>query len=153
MGVEVRLRDPAAINVVTGSVIRAAIDVQTALGPRLREVAYRRCMGNLLAARGHVVEQEVPFPLAFRDIVLEDAFRVDILVDRSVVVELKAVQAISKVDKAQLLTYLKLSGMPVGLLLNFNDMPVTSTLKRYAGPSWKNLPRPRETLQDARHGS
>ena len=105
---------------VMAGVIGAAIEVHKALGPGLLESAYGACLAAELWERGIAFEREVPLPVRFKGHTLEIGYRLDFVVQGQVVVELKAVEKIMPVHEAQLLTYLKLSSMRTGLLLNFN---------------------------------
>ena len=108
------------MNRITGSVIGAAIRVHSALGPGLLESAYEACLAYELAQLGFKVEQQKPLPLMYREIKLDCGYRLDLLVEEKVIVEVKAVDRIAPIHQAQLLSYLKLSGCNVGLLINFN---------------------------------
>jgi GxxExxY protein len=101
-------------------IVDAAIKIHRQFGPGLLESVYKICLAQELANRGHAVQLEVPIPVVFEGIKLECGFRMDMLVDGKVVVELKAVDVLPPVWEAQILTYLKLSGRRLGFLLNFN---------------------------------
>jgi GxxExxY protein len=105
---------------VTGAVIGAAIEVHRALGPGLLESTYRTCLRHELEQRGLRVATEVAVPVTYKDVHLECGYRIDLLVEGAVVVELKSVEGLLPVHEAQLITYLRLSGLRVGLLINFN---------------------------------
>ncbi len=105
---------------LTESIIGAAIEVHRALGPGLLESAYQACLAREFALRSLTFEQEKPIPVTYKDVNLDCGYRVDFLVNAKVVVELKAVEQMHPVYEAQLLTYLKLTGCKVGLLINFN---------------------------------
>ena len=105
---------------LTEEIIGAAIEVHRHLGPGLLESAYQKCMVRELALRELDVEHEVPLPIEYKGITVEPAFRMDLVVNDLVVVELKAVDKLLPIHEAQLLTYLKLSGRKVGLLFNFH---------------------------------
>ncbi len=103
-------------------VIKAAIAVHKELGPGLLESVYQACMIIELRAMGHKVESEVPVPVFFRGKKVHDkGFRMDLLVEDTIIVELKSVEKVPKVFKKTLLTYLRLAKKPLGLLLNFNE--------------------------------
>jgi GxxExxY protein len=108
------------INQITYEVIGAAIEVHRTLGPGLLESAYTRCLRRELLLRGIPFEQERALPLEYKGIRLDRGYRVDILVGNIVPVEVKAIEALAPVHDAQLLTYLRLGGWRVGLLINFN---------------------------------
>lgn len=106
---------------LTEQIIGAAIEVHRHLGPGLLESAYRKCMVRELELRGLEVQAEVPLPIEYKGISIEPAFRMELVVNGLVVVELKAVDSFVPVHEAQLLTYLKLSGKKVGLMFNFQS--------------------------------
>ncbi len=105
---------------LTGQIIGAAIEVHRELGPGLLESAYQTCLAQELKLRNLKFEKEKPLPVSYKGCQLDCGYRLDFLVEGKVVVELKAVEAIQPVHEAQLLTYLKLTGFRVGLLINFN---------------------------------
>lgn len=109
---------------LTESVIGAAINVQRALGPGLLESAYEACLAHELRLAGHRVEHQVELGLTYRGLLIPQAFRLDLLVDDLVIVVLKVVQAFTDAHKAQVLSYLRFSNKPVGLLLNFGVFPM-----------------------------
>ena len=110
----------SALNELTEVVIGAAIDVHRVLGPGLLESAYEACLYYELVKRGLSVERQRPLALVYGDVSLECAYRMDLLVEDAVVVEVKSVAKLDSVHEAQMLSYLKLSKKAVGLLLNFN---------------------------------
>lgn len=118
------------LEALTGQIIAAAIDVHSALGPGLLESAYRTFLRNELSRRGLAVESEVPLPAVHNGAAVEVGYRRDLLVEKLIVVELKVVAALLPVHHAQLLTYLKLSQLPVGLLINFNVQHLRHGIKR-----------------------
>jgi GxxExxY protein len=105
---------------ITEQIIGAAIEVHRHLGPGLLESAYQSCLAHELGLRGIKFEQQKPLPVEYKGIRLDCGYRLDFLVDNKVVVELKAVETTEPVHEAQLLTYLKLTGSKVGILINFN---------------------------------
>jgi len=111
-------KDP--LNNVTSGIIGAAIDVHRALGPELLESAYEACLAYELIQREMKVEQQKPLPLIYRDVQLDCGYRIDLLVDDAVTLEIKSVDSLAPIHQAQLLSYLKISGCEVGLLINFN---------------------------------
>ncbi len=115
---------------VTEKIIGAAIEVHRALGPGLLESIYQTCLAHEMTLRGLRFEKEKPLPVEYKGIRLESGYRLDFIVDGKVVVELKAVDSIHDVHKAQLLTYLKLTGCKVGLLLNFNSAILKDGIER-----------------------
>jgi GxxExxY protein len=108
------------LNKITEAIIGAAIEVHKHLGPGLLESAYRECLKYELLQRGHIALQEVPLPLAYKGLKLDCGYRLDLLVNDAVIVEVKSVSDIAPIHEAQLLSYLKISGGKLGLLLNFN---------------------------------
>jgi len=112
--------DKSRVNSITDAIIGGAIEVHEALGPGLLESAYRHCLCRELAMRGLAWKQEVDLPVTTKGVKLDCGYRIDVVVEEAVVVELKTVERLLPVHEAQLLTYLRLSGLHVGLLLNFN---------------------------------
>lgn len=112
--------DSEDLNRITESVIGAAIEVHRALGPGLLESAYEACLSFELTQRGLKVEQQKPLPVIYRGVKLDCGYRLDLVVEDAVIVEIKAVHRLAPIHEAQLLSYLRLSGYKVGLLLNFN---------------------------------
>jgi GxxExxY protein len=117
-------------NEVSGQVVNAAMKVHTALGPGLLESAYEACLVYELRTRGLWVETQVPLPIVYEGVRVEAGYRLDLLVEHLVIVELKAVEGISPVHIAQLLSYLKLSGKPIGLLINFHVAHLKDGIRR-----------------------
>ncbi len=107
-------------NILTGEIIGAAIEVHRHLGPGLLESAYEECMMHELMSRKLGVKRQLELPLMYKGIKLNTHYRIDLLVNDLVIIELKSVQRIENIHKAQLLTYLKLAKLRHGLLLNFN---------------------------------
>ena len=107
-------------NSVSGIIVDAAMKIHSALGPGLLESAYEACLAHELRKRGCHVETQVLLPIVYDGEQIDAGYRLDLLVDNLVIVELKAVEKMSAIYEAQLLSYLKLSGKPVGLLINFN---------------------------------
>ena len=118
------------INQLTHEIIGASIEVHRTLGPGLLESAYRKCLRRELLLRGIRYRKEYPLPLEYKGIRLECGYRVDILVGGVVAVEVKSVQALAPVHDAQLLTYLRLGGWRVGLLINFNVVVLKNGIHR-----------------------
>lgn len=108
------------INGISAQIVDASVRVHSALGPGLLESAYRTCLAYELRKRGLPVAEEVGLPVVYDSRRLDVGYRMDILVDDLIVVEVKAIEATTPVHKAQLLSYLRLSNRPLGLLLNFN---------------------------------
>jgi GxxExxY protein len=118
------------INKVTEAVIGAAIEVHKKLWPGLLESAYSECLCRELSMRGVPFEREKPLPLEYKGIRLECGYRLDFLVANSVVIEVKSVEALAPIHEAQLLTYLRLGGWRVGLLINFNVAILKQGIRR-----------------------
>lgn len=110
----------AEINKITHAVIGAAIEVHRNLGPGLLESAYDECLDREMTIRGIPFERQYPLPVEYKGVRLDCGYRLDYLVDKQVVLELKAIEGILPVHEAQLLTYLQLGGWYAGLLINFN---------------------------------
>src|SRR3990172_12634191 len=108
------------INEITGQIVDAAIKIHRALGPGLLESAYEACLMYELKKRRLIARNQVPLPVHYEEVIIEVGYRIDLLDAESVIVELKSVDQIAPIHKAQLLSYLKLSGKKVGLLINFN---------------------------------
>ena len=118
------------INDLTQQIIAAAIDVHRELGPGLLESTYEACLVFELAERGLQVERQKALPVTYKGVRIDCGYRIDLLVEGQVIVELKAVQALDPIHEAQLLSYLKLSGCHVGLLINFNVKLLKEGLRR-----------------------
>ena len=117
-------------NELSNKIIGCAIDVHNVLGPGLLESAYKECLYYRLTSWGFYVEKEKPMPLIFQNVKLECGYRIDLLVENKVVIEIKSVEALNDVHMAQTLTYLKLGNYKLGLLINFNVLKVKEGLKR-----------------------
>ena len=120
------------LNKITEAIIGAAIEVHRALGPGLLESAYAACLAYELRERGYKVLQEVPLPLVYKEIKLDCGYRLDLLVNDAVIVEVKSVERLAPVHEAQLLSYLKLADCKIGLLINFNVKMLKYGIKRLA---------------------
>ncbi|HEY2547890.1 MAG TPA: GxxExxY protein [Candidatus Acidoferrum sp.] len=118
-------------NELTHAIIGAAIEVHRQLGPGLLESAYEACLESELALRNLHVDRQLPVPVVYKDLKLECGYRIDLVVERKVVVELKCVEAFAPVHEAIMLTYLRLSGFPLGLLINFNVTVLKNGIKRF----------------------
>ncbi|MEA1871309.1 MAG: GxxExxY protein [Candidatus Bipolaricaulota bacterium] len=115
---------------ITESIIGAAIEVHRALGPGLLESAYEACLAFELAQRGLGVERQKTLPVVYRGVKLDCGYRLDLLVEEKVIVEVKVVDHLGSIHQAQLLSYLKLSGCKVGLLINFNVKVLKDGIRR-----------------------
>ena len=118
------------IDKISETIIGGAIAVHRALGPGLLESAYEACLGYELIDRGLSVERQKALPVKYRGVNLDCGYRIDLLVERIIIIELKAVEKIDPIHKAQLLSYLKLSGCKLGLLINFNVRMLKSGIHR-----------------------
>ena len=119
-------RDP-----LTHAVIGCAIDVHRILGPGLLESAYEECLAHERNQGGMRIERQLPIPIVYKDIKLDCGYRLDILVNDTVIVEIKAIESLLPVHEAQILTYLRFSRKHIGLLLNFNVPSLRQGMKRY----------------------
>ena len=122
--------DKADLNRITDAVIGAAIAVHRELGPGLLESAYEACLAHELHGRGVAVSRQKELPVVYKGEKLDCGYRLDLLVEEKVVVEVKAVDALLPIHTAQLLSYLKLSGCRLGLLINFNERLLKHGIKR-----------------------
>ena len=128
------------------AVIGACIEVHRALGPGLLEAVYEECLCYELGLRGLGFVRQVLLPVKYKDVVLQSVYRVDVIVENRLVVELKSVDALLPVHAAQLRTYLKLTGCPTGLLVNFNVAILRHGLRRETVPPLSLLPPPPESV-------
>jgi GxxExxY protein len=108
------------LNALSSTIIGAAIEVHKVVGPGLLESAYEECLCHELTLLKIAFERQKPLPIIYKNCKLDCGYRLDIVVDSAIIVELKSCARVEPIHKAQLLTYLKLSGIPLGLLLNFN---------------------------------
>ena len=115
------MNDPSSRE-LTERVIGCAIEVHRFLGPGLLESAYEECLAYELTQSGLIIARQVPLPVVYKEVKLDCGYRIDLIVENRLVLEIKAVEVILPVHEAQLLTYLKLSGIRKGLLLNFNEV-------------------------------
>ena len=122
----------AEMNVRSGQVVDAAMRVHSALGPGLLESAYQQCLAYELCSRGLDVRAQVPVPIVYGGVRIDAGYRIDLLIDDVVLVEVKAVARLLPVHQAQLLSYLKLSGRPLGLLINFHVLRLKDGIRRLA---------------------
>lgn len=114
----------------SGAVVDAAIRVHTVLGPGLLEGAYEGCLVHELRKRGHLVEQQLPLPVLYDGVCIDLGYRIDLLVDGLVVVEVKSLGKLAPIHNAQLLSYLKMGGYKLGLLINFNVPRLKDGIRR-----------------------
>lgn len=120
---------PSDLNEITRIIVLKAIEVHRALGPGLLESTYLRCLVYELILAGLQVEVQKPLPVRYKDVYLECGYRLDILVEGKVVIEVKSVDQLAPIHHAQMLTYLKLSGCRIGLILNFNVRTMVTGIK------------------------
>ena len=118
------------LNQITDAIIGCSIEIHKQLGPGLLESAYKECLFYELKNNGFDVKREITMPIVYKEIKLDYGYRMDLLVENKVVVELKTVDFIMDVHKAQLLTYLKLGNYKLGLLINFNETLLKDGIKR-----------------------
>ncbi len=116
---------------LSNRVIGCAIDVHRALGPGLLESAYEKCLAHELSARGIEFRLQHPQPVRYKDVLVDCGYRIDVFVEDHLVVELKSVDRLAPIHQAQLLTYMKLAGSKVGLLMNFNVTKLKDGIKRF----------------------
>ncbi|HEX8396036.1 MAG TPA: GxxExxY protein [Pyrinomonadaceae bacterium] len=128
---------------ITSKVIGAGIEVHKVLGPGLSESAYEECLCYELSQIGLAFERQVDLPVIYKGVHLDCGYRMDLVVENSVIVEIKAVEQIIKIHEAQLLSYLKLYGKTVGLLLNFHSPILKNGLKRIVNNFLENSASPR----------
>lgn len=119
------------VNAITGQIVTSAIEVHRALGPGLLESVYERCLTYELIQKGLRVETQKDVPIRYKEVQLECGFRMDMLVEGAVVVEIKAVEKVIPVHQAQIMTYLRLAGIQTGLLINFNEVLLKQGIQRY----------------------
>jgi GxxExxY protein len=117
---------------LSGRIIGAAIEVHRHLGPGLLESAYEACLAYELIERGMKVARQVPLPVLYKGVSVECGYRIDLIVDDLIICELKSVERLMEVHQAQMLSYLKLSGLHLGLLINFNQRVLRHGIKRIA---------------------
>ena len=117
-------------NELSNKIIGLAIEVHTVLGPGLLESAYKECLYYKMGKSGLYVEKEKPMPLVFEEVKLDCGYRIDLLAEKKLVIEIKSVDALNDVHLAQTLTYMKLGNYKLGLLLNFNVVKLKEGIKR-----------------------
>ena len=118
------------LNELTDTIIGAAMEVHRALGPGLLESTYEMCLCRELSIRGIAFERQVPIPVEYKGVKLDCGYRADIVVDRKILVEIKAIDSLLPIHDAQLLSYLKIGGWKIGLLINFNVELLKQGLRR-----------------------
>lgn len=115
---------------LSGEILKCAFTVHTELGPGLLESAYQACLFYELTQAGLGVEKEKPLPLHYKGVKVNCGYRIDLLVEQKIVLELKAVDAIAPIHMAQMITYLKLTNLKLGLILNFNVLSLKDGIRR-----------------------
>ena len=123
------------LNDLSYKIIGIAMEVHSTLGPGLLENAYKECMHYKIGKSGLLVQKEKPIPLVFEEVKLECGYRIDLLVENIIVIEVKAVEALNDIHLAQTLTYLKLGNFKLGLLINFNVAHLKDGIKRVINSS------------------
>ncbi|MBK9390328.1 MAG: GxxExxY protein [Bacteroidetes bacterium] len=118
-------------NEISGKIIGLAIEVHRALGPGLLESAYKECLYYKLIQSDLKAEKEKPLPLVYEKVKLDCGYRIDILVENKIVIEIKSIEALNDVHTAHILTYMKLGGFKLGLLINFNVFLLKDGIRRY----------------------
>ncbi len=119
------------LNELTGKIIGCAIEVHKLLGPGLLESAYEECLSYELKSNGLFIERQVPVPVVYKEVKLDVGYRLDILAENKIVIELKSIEALTQIHEAQVLTYLKFANKKIGLLMNFNSLKLTDQLRRF----------------------
>lgn len=127
-----------SVNQITGRIVAAAMKVHSVLGPGLFENAYEACLCHDLRKEGFRADRQVALPVVYDGVTIDLGYRMDLVVEGLIVVELKCVEDFTRVHQAQLLSYLKLSGMNVGLLINFHVAHLRNGIKRFVnGRNWE----------------
>ena len=116
---------------MTNEIVGCAIEVNKHLGPGLLESAYQKCLKYELLNKGFNVQEELLLPISYKGVDIDHGYRIDLLVENVIVLELKTVEALNDIHEAQILTYMKLGNYPIGYLLNFNVKRMMNGLKRY----------------------
>jgi GxxExxY protein len=144
------LWNPAGLNVLTEKVIGGAISVHRVTGPGLLESVYQGCLVVELRQLGLRVETERRIPLLYRGFTVGDGFKIDCIVDDKIIVEVKAVDRLAPVHSAQVITYLKLTGCPIGLLINFNVRLLKDGIRRLVHPDYREDEQERPLYDDSK---
>ena len=119
-------------NKITGAIMDAAYHIHEGLGPGLFESVYESVLADILASKGFSVQCQVPIAIRFEGKIYDEGFRADLIVENRVIVEIKSIDRLSPIHKKQMLTYLKLSGLTVGLLINFGGERLKGNIERLA---------------------
>jgi GxxExxY protein len=121
---------PAELNLLSNNIIGLAIKVHKSLGPGLLESSYKECLFYEAVKAGHMAEKEKPLPLVYEEVKLDIGYRLDLFINKQLIIEIKSVDTLADIHTAQILTYLKLSGCRLGLLINFNVPYLKDGIKR-----------------------
>lgn len=116
---------------LSNKIIGAAIEVHKILGPGLLESAYEECLSYELSCKGISHKRQLPLPLVYKDIKLEHGYRIDILVEEKIIIEIKSIEVLSPLHEAQILTYLRFAKKEIGLLINFNVLQLKQGIRRF----------------------
>ena len=116
---------------LSNKIIGAAIEVHKILGPGMLESAYEECLSYELVQQGLSIERQKPIPILYKQIKLDCGYRIDLLIEKKIIIELKSVDALAPIHEAQILTYLHFAGIKTGLLINFNVTLLRSGIRRY----------------------
>ena len=119
------------LNELTGKVIGCAIEVHKALGPGLLESTYEQCLAYELSLANLRCELQKALPIRYKDVVLDSGYRLDLVIEDQLIVEIKSIEKLQKIHEAQLLTYLKLTNLRIGLLINFNELLLKDGIIRF----------------------
>jgi GxxExxY protein len=123
---------PDRVNQLSAIIVDSALTIHRKLGPGLLERIYEECLIYELRSRNLKIESQITLPIEYKELKIDDAYRIDVLVEDSVIIEIKAVETILPVHEAQLLTYLRLTNHRLGLLINFNSPLIKDGIKRVA---------------------
>lgn len=140
------MNEEERLNKITETIIGVAINIHRSLGPGLLESSYEACMVYDLSEAGLKVEQQKSLPVAYRGVKLECGYRLDLMIENEVIVEIKSIEKLLPVHKVQLMSYLKLSGCKVGLLINFNVEILKEGIQRVVN-NFPDSPRPPRPLR------
>lgn len=121
----------STLNDISYQIIGCAMKVHSELGPGLLESAYETCLQHELVLAGLFVERQKELPIVYDNLILDGGYRIDLMIERKIVIEIKSVEAIAPIHQAQILTYLKLSQSKLGLLINFNTTSLKDGIKRF----------------------
>ncbi|HVZ39760.1 MAG TPA: GxxExxY protein [Candidatus Kapabacteria bacterium] len=122
--------NPLVLNPLSHRIIGCALKVHSALGPGLLESTYEACLEYELRNAGIDVKRQLPLPVLYNDVLIDCGYRIDLLVEHAIILELKSVDMLAPIHEAQLLTYLKLATLPLGLLINFNVVHLRDGIRR-----------------------